>query len=101
MRVTARVRCEDLMTRTFSSQCLHHDTLLWLINVASVYRLLTAEGSLMGIGDLTSGEDCLLRQRKEKVVELRRLFVIFFPPALHSRSRSSRIVYFFSNLPLQ
>jgi hypothetical protein len=57
------------MTRTLSSQCLHHDTLLWLINVASVYDLLTAEGSLMGIGDLTSGEDCCLRQRKEKLTE--------------------------------
>ena len=31
----------------------------------------------MGIGDLMSGEDCCLRQRKEKVIELRRLFVIF------------------------
>ena len=31
------------------------------MNVESVYRILTAEGLLMGIGDLTSGEaaaDC-------------------------------------------
>ena len=90
MGMTARVWCEDLMTRTLSSQCLHHDTLLWLINVASVYHLLTAEGSLMGTGELMSGEDCCLRQRKEKVIELRRLFVIF-SGSLHSRSRSSRI----------
>ena len=61
MRATARVSeyvVETLMTRTLSSQGLHHDTLLWLINVASVNHLLTAEGSLMGTGDVTSREDC-------------------------------------------
>ena len=42
MGVTARVWCEELM-RTLSSRGLHHDTLLWLIKVASVYDLLTAE----------------------------------------------------------
>ena len=80
MGVTDRVLeygVKTLMTRALSSQGLHHDTLLWLINVASVYHLLTAEGSLMGTGDLTSGEDCCLRQRREKLIELRRVFVIF------------------------
>ena len=99
--MTGRVWCENWTTRTLSSQGLHHDTLLWLINVASVYRLLTAEGSLMGIGDLTSGEDCCLRQRKEKVIELRCLFVMFSClPCTHGlRSRSSRIVHSFLNYP--
>ena len=80
MRVTARVSeyvVETLMTRTLSSQGLHHDPLLWLINVASVSHLLTAEGTLMGTGDVTSGEDCCPRQCREKVIELGRLFVIF------------------------
>ena len=97
MGTIARVLCEELMTRTLSSQGLHHDTLLWLINVASVYHLLTAEGSLMGTGDLMCGEDCCLRQREEKLIELRRLFVIFscLPGSLQSRSRSPRIVHSF------
>ena len=46
MGVAARVSeygVKFLMTKTLSSQGLHHDTLLWLINVASVYDLLTAE----------------------------------------------------------
>jgi hypothetical protein len=95
MGVTARVRCEDLMTKTLSGQCLHHDTLLWLIDVTSVYRLLTAEGSLMGIGDLTSGEDCWLRQGKEKVIELRLLFVIFSClPCTHGLSLHALFILF-------
>ena len=100
MGVATRVWCEDLMTRTLSSQALHHDTLLWPINVVSVYHLLTDEGSLMGMGDLASGEDCCLRKRKEKFIDLRRLFVILSClGSLHSRFRSSRIVHSFLTYP--
>ena len=55
----------------------------------------------MGIGDLTSGEDCCLRQGKEKVIELRRLFVIFSClPSTHGLgSRSSRTVHSFITYP--
>ena len=53
-----------------------------MMNVASVYHLLTVEGSLMGIGDLTSGEVCCLRQRKEKVIELTGACSSSFPACL-------------------
>ena len=96
MGVTDRVWCEDLMTRTLSSQCLHHDTLLWLINVTSVHHLLTAEGLLMG--DLTSGEDCCLRQQRE-THRAQALVRHLFLPALHSRSWSARIVHSFLTYP--
>ena len=89
------------MTRMLSSQGLNHDTFLWLINVASVYDLLTAEGSLMGIGGLTSREDCCLRESKEKVIKFRRLFVIFpcLPCTHRLGPRSSRIVHSFLTYP--
>ena len=92
--------CEDLMKRTLSSQGLHHDTLLWLLNTASVYDLLTGEGSLMGIGDLMSEEDCCLRERKEKVIELGACSASF-PACLALTVSVFTHCSFFSNLPLQ
>ena len=59
----------------------------------------------MWIGDLTSGEGCCLRQRKEKVIELRRLFVIVIFSCLQAActhglgSRSSHIVHSFLTYP--
>ena len=92
---SSTVWCEDLMKRTLSSQRLHDDTLLWLLNTASAYDLLTAEGSLMGIGDLASGEDCCLRQRKVKFIDLRRLFVIFSClPSTHCLGLHASVILF-------
>ena len=57
----------------------------------------------MGIGDLRSGDDCCLRQGqgKEKLIELKRLFVIFSClRCTHGLgSRSSRIVHSFLTYP--